>query len=193
MCIRCSGGTRMKKVYVNGNPVMIEHEIKGDGKYQRHTTGGRRPAPSPDPVEHGTLRGVRWHRGLRVTHPDKDMCDACSEFEFSDEYYREMRLEALAKTNRWLDHLIRQRDDPNEDADLELLEFYEKKRASLERLLRGDGEKREPAQKEETEPLERIHLRLTVRQIEALRERAATEGGTLNGLVRRAVDAWLVL
>lgn len=193
MCIKCHGGMSTKKVYVPGirELVDVEYEIVGDGNVQRHTTGNRNPAPTPDPVEHGTLRGVRWHRSLRYSHPEKEMCDACSEFQFSDEYYREMRLEALSNTNRRLERLVRQRDDPDEDADLELLEFYEKKRASLERLLRGEDKR--PAAKRETEPLERVHVRLAVRQMEILRARAEEEGTSVNALVRQAVDTFLLL
>ena len=192
MCVKCHGGTRTKTVYVHGRPTKIEYEVAGDGNVQRHTVTGLRPAPRPDPVEHGTLRGIRWHRGLRTDNPRKYGCQLCDEYETTDDYTREMRLDALANVSRRLDALVRLRSDPDEDVDLELLEFYEKKRALLERLLRGDNEK--PVKKrEKTEPLELLHIRVRESQAQELRERAEEEETSVSELVRQSIDAFLVL
>lgn len=187
MCIRCSGG------YGPGGNYII-----GDGYTQRHTVPPpdpfdpltiirerRRIHPPPVPVEHGTVRGIRSHK-----RKQEDLCDACDEFDWTPAYWRELREQSLATTNRKIGRLL---EDARQgmDIDRDLLAYYERKRAKLEKQLSGEEEK--PAKKQDTEPTEALHVRIPVSQAEGLRERAGEQDTTVSAIVRQALDAFLLL
>src|SRR5690606_32325567 len=182
MCIRCTGGYTASGRY-----------IEGDGDVQRHTPppipgvnfgprGPRRPPPAP--VRHGHLRGVRWHRGLRWDHPEKDLCDACSAFASSPAYDRAFRQDAL-------DRALRRLDPEEGSQDPAYREFLERRVAKLTAQLAGKDE--DPVRRQIDEPSQHVSIRIPVRIVDALKERAEEERTSVSDLARRALDAFLVL
>lgn len=187
MCIKCSGGYKKNGEWVIGDGYTQRHTVPPPDPYDPITIARQKSRlhPPPVPVEHGTVRGIRSHR-----RKQEDLCDECDRYFKTDSYLKDLRQQSLDTVNRKLSKMAAWKAEGG-DVDVEYRDYLERRRVKLEKQLFGDEE---PAKKrEETEPLERVHIRLAVRQMEALRERAKEEGVAVNVLVRQAVDAFLVL